>query len=401
MIHCNSNIFYILRGGNDSTSWSTVGSGSWPLEINLTNNNAQFGGIVTAITDMRTPIYYDSQNTAFFIDPNSTSTLLRLGIRTQFENPGSMNNDWDGGFYHFAPGQNTPTGQWGHAIINRLSDLWNVQMFFPTSNTNEPMWIRRRQNGTYSAWRRMLQEDEWIGSKYLSSDGAIYGTIFYDSNDGSRYLDPNGTSQLVGTTIITRNGNSNDTFGGLEIRENNLQGAATGAATEAPGINFHWSFRTAARLYMNSGGNFVLGGQSDLTNNRRDLAVAALTATGNITAYSSDTRLKINVAPIDNALNKVMSIGGYTFDWVDEIENLGFKPDLKTNDAGVLAQEIQAVLPQAVAPAPFDWQWDGEKEEYASKSGENYLTVRYERLVPLLIEAIKELKAELDELKAR
>jgi hypothetical protein len=49
MIHCNSNIFYILRGnGNNSTSWETY-NGYWPLEINLENNNAQFGGDVNAI----------------------------------------------------------------------------------------------------------------------------------------------------------------------------------------------------------------------------------------------------------------------------------------------------------------------------------------------------------------
>ena len=84
---------------------------------------------------------------------------------------------------------------------------------------------------------------------------------------------------------------------------------------------------------------------------------------------------------------------------MDEAEELGFTPELKTNDAGVLAQEIQAVLPQAVAPAPFDWQWDEEQEKHASKSGENYLTVRYERIVPLLIEAIKEQQTHINKLE--
>ena len=52
MIHCNSNIFYILRGnGSDTTTWSTY-NGSWPLEINLENNNATFGGNLTAVYDV-------------------------------------------------------------------------------------------------------------------------------------------------------------------------------------------------------------------------------------------------------------------------------------------------------------------------------------------------------------
>jgi hypothetical protein len=63
---------------------------------------------------------------------------------------------------------------------------------------------------------------------------------------------------------------------------------------------------------------------------------------------------------------------------------------------GVLAQEIEAVLPEIVKAAPIDLDENGN-----SKSGENYKTVQYEKLVPLLIEAIKELEAQVAELKAR
>ncbi len=50
MIHCNSNKFYVLRGGNDSTTWSQI-NGKWPMELNLTNNNAVFGANITAYSD--------------------------------------------------------------------------------------------------------------------------------------------------------------------------------------------------------------------------------------------------------------------------------------------------------------------------------------------------------------
>ena len=52
MIHCNSNIFFILRGGVDTTTWTTV-NGRWPMQLNLTNNDATFGGNVTAYSDAR------------------------------------------------------------------------------------------------------------------------------------------------------------------------------------------------------------------------------------------------------------------------------------------------------------------------------------------------------------
>ena len=64
----------------------------------------------------------------------------------------------------------------------------------------------------------------------------------------------------------------------------------------------------------------------------------------------------------------------------------------------MLAQEVQKVLPQVVTPAPFDIAQAADGSEY-SKSGENYMTVRYERLIPLLIEAIKELEARVTELQ--
>jgi hypothetical protein len=116
---------------------------------------------------------------------------------------------------------------------------------------------------------------------------------------------------------------------------------------------------------------------------------------GDVTAYSSDERLKENVQNIPNALDKVLSLNGVTFDWKQEAFDAGFNPKIKEGDAGVLAQQVQAVLPQAVKPAPFDLDVDGN-----SISGKDYLTVQYEKLAPLFIEAIKEQQAQIELLKA-
>lgn len=121
----------------------------------------------------------------------------------------------------------------------------------------------------------------------------------------------------------------------------------------------------------------------------------ALFCGGDITAFASDRRLKSNIQNITNALDKVQNINGVTYEWNDNVSDLGFNPR-KKNDVGVIAQEIQAILPEAVDMAPFDRDVEGN-----SKSGEEYLTVKYEKIVPLLIEAIKELKAEVEELKGK
>jgi hypothetical protein len=116
-------------------------------------------------------------------------------------------------------------------------------------------------------------------------------------------------------------------------------------------------------------------------------------ATSNITAYASDKRLKENIEPIENALSKVQRLRGVTFDWKDSCEDIGFTPDLKT-ETGVIAQEVQEVIPDAVKTAPFN-----QRAIKLTGVDENYLTVDKEKIIPLLIEAIKEQQKQIDELK--
>jgi len=121
-------------------------------------------------------------------------------------------------------------------------------------------------------------------------------------------------------------------------------------------------------------------------------AAGEIRATNNITAYYSDARLKDFKGKIGGALDKVSQLNGYYYTENAKAEEYGYNN--KAMQVGVSAQEVQAVLPEIVTAAPFDLDTDNK-----SKSGENYMTVRYERLVPLLIEAIKELKAEVEALK--
>ena len=105
----------------------------------------------------------------------------------------------------------------------------------------------------------------------------------------------------------------------------------------------------------------------------------ALNVGGDVTAYAtSDARLKTNIVQISDALNKVCTLTGNTFNW----NSLAKDKDMTISEAGVIAQEVESVLPEVVTTRE-----DG------------YMAVRYEKLVPLLIEAIKELKVEIDMLK--
>ena len=103
-------------------------------------------------------------------------------------------------------------------------------------------------------------------------------------------------------------------------------------------------------------------------------------ATNDIVAFSSsDKRFKENITPIENALEKINQIGGYEFDWNKETK---IEHGYEGHDLGVIAQEIEAIAPELV------------------QTRENgYKAVKYDKLVSVLIQAIKELSAKIDRLE--
>jgi len=107
--------------------------------------------------------------------------------------------------------------------------------------------------------------------------------------------------------------------------------------------------------------------------------IGRLDASNDIVAFnSSDIRFKTNIKPIENALEKVESINGVEFDWIPDPINHGYEG----HDIGVIAQEVEKVVPELVRTRST-----------------GYKAVKYDKLVAVLIEAIKELKKEIDNLK--
>ena len=185
---------------------------------------------------------------------------------------------------------------------------------------------------------------------YLGDSDTIY---FGDGNDLAIYH--NGTDSYIddqGTGSLYLRGNTS-----VNIQkytgENMIVATADGA------VNLYYD--NASKLNTISTGCSVTG---------------ELIVTGDITAfYTSDQRLKENIVPIANPLAKVLSISGNTYDWVQGSGKEG-------SDVGVIAQELLEVLPEAVT---------------ARETG--YLAVSYEKIIPLLIEAIKDLSAKVEDLQ--
>ncbi|MBL69568.1 MAG: hypothetical protein CMO74_14200 [Verrucomicrobiales bacterium] len=110
----------------------------------------------------------------------------------------------------------------------------------------------------------------------------------------------------------------------------------------------------------------------------------SIIADGDVVAMNnaSDDRLKTNTNKIDNALDKVASLEGFSFDWNDAAKEVGITGE---EQVGLSAQSLEKVLPQVVKGLP----------------NSDYKMVDYQKVVPLLVEAIKELKSEIEELKGK
>ena len=106
----------------------------------------------------------------------------------------------------------------------------------------------------------------------------------------------------------------------------------------------------------------------------------SLTVVGDVIAYGSpsDVRLKENIKPIESALDKVSKLQGVTFDWKKSDSILDIKEDV-----GFIAQDVQKVMPELVR-----------------ENKDGMLSMRHQGIAPILLEAIKELKAEIEELKS-
>jgi hypothetical protein len=178
-----------------------------------------------------------------------------------------------------------------------------------------------------------------------------------------------------GTGISTTTGAGTLTVNNTGVTSNVAgTGVSVSGATGAVTISIGQAVATSSNVQFNSLGVGTAGSGT----------AGEIRATNNVTAYYSDIRLKTKVGDITDPLGKVRQIETMLYHANETAVELGY--DASIIEVGLSAQSVQAVQPEAVAPAPID---------------DKYLTVRYERLVPLLLESVKALEDRIIELEAK
>ena len=210
-------------------------------------------------------------------------------------------------------------------------------------------------NGSYSnpSWITSIANTKISG--VITNSQLANSSITVTAGSG---LSGGGSVSLGGSVTLTNAGVTS-----LTGTTNNVTvSASTGSVT----VSLPSSINIASSLGVGTNASGVSG---------------EIVATGQITANYSDDNLKTRLGNIENALDKVVQLNGFYYEPNEVAQELGYKVK---REVGVSAQEVNNVLPEIVAPAPID---------------DKYLTIHYERLIPLLIESIKELKMEIDTLK--
>ena len=235
-----------------------------------------------------------------------------------------------------------------------------------------------------------------IGGTLGVNGNAYFAGTIYDNSNTAYYLKPSSTSVLntlaLGGQTSAPQG-SIWTGGEIWMAGDNKKVAwSVDSSTDStPNVSL--------RATTSASGDLIVQNWSGSASNDNFWVIGATRearCAGNITAYYSDQRLKTKTGTIQNALSKVMSLEGFTYIENEVAKSHGYNNDKQ--QVGVSAQDIQAVLPEAVSLAPFDIE-TLEDGTITSKSGENFLTVDYSRLTPLLIEAIKEQQTYINTLE--
>ena len=376
--------FHYRNSNTSGYGWQMVGGpienlrfrSSWPswrswrtipiLDVNSTNGGSMYAGR-----------YYDSNSTSYYMDPASTS---------------NYSTSQQNGYHTFL---NYGVGVTGTYTSTRLQQVFamgsSYRMRSDGNATNNMYGIGwSHPNAGSKGGANQLNDHGMLiinngGFRAAISSRAVFSSdvrtpIYYDWNNTAYYLDPNSGSSARLAGDITIDGNYGRGVVGVYASTRYQHVWSMGAAyrTNASGTSYGNIYGlTWTHTNVGTGTNQSISGLSHQLQHRMNGTLYCafgngIWTRGNITAYS-DIAVKKNLEIIPDALDKILQLNGYTYertDYVKDVEDAN-APD-KLIQAGVVAQEVEKVLPEVVSGP------EGNK------------AVAYGNMVALTIEAIKE-----------
>ena len=351
----------------------TVGGGTTLANLNVTGiatfsglldvNAAEIGDFKIGIT---TANMLGTTSGNIIIDSQGGTTTINddLSVAGNFTNAGTQAGDIRIGITNdneidTTAGNLKITSAGGTTIIeDNLEVTGNIEAITPGSSYRfDNIFLDGNEITTLNGTGLTL--DSASGTTTVDDNLSVTGNISLTGNF-------NGTSVIFSGNVVAAGG----TFGNVEVGVADNQTVTTSSgklildsATNEVEINADIDHNGA----LNTSGDFVCGGKGTFSNDV-------------IAFSSSDINLKKDITPIDNALDKINTLSGNTFKWKG---GTGYEHLADKQDTGVIAQEVEALgLPNITTTRD-----DGTK------------AVRYERLIPVLIEAIKELKSKVEDLQ--
>jgi len=382
---------YNINGTSDKVIW-TIGE-SWPLanmyglgysygngyghhlviknngsvyhRISFASEGAYFTGTVTASGSSRAPIFYDTDNTGYYVDPASGANLYDLTISGASQK-----------YLYINPGN-------GYEAMVRYNGGSGSGWYVGKRTANQT--VNTTDFHFFSEAAGMTVAGIDTGGNIFSTQSVRTG-VFYDLDDTSYFVNPASSSKFNNANF-TGNCSWFGGYGGGSGPGLGFENQSTFARMAFWGLDF-WDWNTGSAMTINNGYVLASGDfrapifyDSDNTAYYFDGSSTgdSIRCAGDIVAYYSDERLKDKKGNIENALEKVLSLNGFYYEPNEVAQSLGYKKRL---EVGVSAQEVEAVLPEIIKDAPI---------------GGDYKTLDYGKLTPLLIEAVKEQQAQISE----
>ena len=348
------------------------------------------------------PIFYDSTDTTYYVDPASRSVMGSIDFNQ------TISETSQGG----RVGRN-------HAYNTLELQGYGAELMIGAQGTSININYRSCNNGTSGHtptqwyWRAGTSTN-WSNHSFgsiisygiLTATSDVRAPVFYDSDNTGYFTNPAGYSKVNSLLVGNQTTHNANTTYGLQVHHNNRYLIALNYSGH--GGNHPWLVHDS----YDSTGAFIIhfngvGDKFQFTQNGNGFAASSFRApvfydssntsyyfdgsatgdsirvAGNIVAYYSDERLKDIEGNIDSPLEKVSQLNGFYYTANKKAQTLGYKDN---RQVGVSAQEVEAVMPEIVTDAAI---------------GHGYKTVDYAKLVPLLIEAVKEQQDQIETLKSR